>query len=97
MSPGDRVRLVVPDNPRLDGRSAVITQLFDWGAYLTCEAAATGRFRAAWHEMALLSGGNVSVACGYTGDICPRCGSSRMKRSHSCLCCDDCGETSGCS
>lgn len=33
---------------------------------------------------------------GYTGDVCERCGSMRMKRSGACLTCEDCGENSGC-
>ncbi len=97
MSPGDRVRLVVPDNPRLDGRTAVIAQMFDWGAYLACEAAGSGRFRAAWHEMELLSAGNGAREQGYTGDCCQKCGSDKVKRSGSCSVCCDCGETGGCS
>ncbi|MBI2793905.1 MAG: vitamin B12-dependent ribonucleotide reductase [Ignavibacteria bacterium] len=34
---------------------------------------------------------------GYTGDQCPRCSSSRMRRNGSCMVCEDCGETTGCS
>jgi ribonucleoside-diphosphate reductase alpha chain len=34
---------------------------------------------------------------GYTGDQCSNCGSMRMKRNGSCLLCDDCGTTTGCS
>lgn len=31
----------------------------------------------------------------YTGDICSECGSPNMRRSGSCLLCNDCGSTSG--
>ncbi|MCX7877835.1 MAG: vitamin B12-dependent ribonucleotide reductase, partial [Ignavibacteria bacterium] len=34
---------------------------------------------------------------GYTGDICPSCGSLTMVRNGTCLKCTTCGETSGCS
>jgi len=34
---------------------------------------------------------------GYTGDICASCGSSQMRRNGTCLKCDSCGETTGCS
>lgn len=34
---------------------------------------------------------------GYTGDLCTQCGSDRMKRNGSCLCCESCGATTGCS
>src|SRR5215210_2732921 len=47
----DTVRLNVPENPRLHRQVAHITQLFPWGAYLYCEAAASKEFRALWHEM----------------------------------------------
>jgi hypothetical protein len=32
---------------------------------------------------------------GYSGDACSACGSFRMKRTGVCLCCEDCGSTSG--
>jgi ribonucleoside-diphosphate reductase alpha chain len=34
---------------------------------------------------------------GYTGDVCPSCGSFTMVRNGTCLKCTTCGETSGCS
>ncbi|MEM4363780.1 MAG: adenosylcobalamin-dependent ribonucleoside-diphosphate reductase, partial [Candidatus Diapherotrites archaeon] len=34
---------------------------------------------------------------GYTGDQCQNCGSMRLKRNGSCLVCEDCGNTTGCS
>lgn len=36
-------------------------------------------------------------AQGYTGDNCSNCGSMRMRVAGHCLCCDDCGTTTGCS
>ena len=34
---------------------------------------------------------------GFTGDICMNCNGSKMRRNGTCLKCDDCGETTGCS
>mgnify|MGYP001257441557 FL=1 len=34
---------------------------------------------------------------GFTGDICMRCGGSQMVRNGTCLKCNECGETTGCS
>ena len=34
---------------------------------------------------------------GFTGDICDDCGSSQMVRNGTCLKCNDCGSTTGCS
>lgn len=34
---------------------------------------------------------------GYTGDSCDQCGSVRMRRNGTCLLCEDCGATTGCS
>ncbi len=38
-----------------------------------------------------------AVSMGYTGEMCTQCGSSRVKRNGSCIVCEDCGSTSGCS
>jgi hypothetical protein len=34
---------------------------------------------------------------GYTGDACTACGNFNMRRSGTCLLCDVCGTTTGCS
>jgi ribonucleoside-diphosphate reductase alpha chain len=34
---------------------------------------------------------------GYTGDVCQECGNVTMVRNGTCLKCDTCGSTSGCS
>lgn len=39
----------------------------------------------------------VAKAAGYTGDECPVCQGLRMTRNGSCLKCEDCGSTNGCS
>lgn len=73
-------------------------------------AAATGRFRAAWQEMVPWeeANGNQHVAVtvsqvkfawdsSYTGDSCSTCGTMKLRRAGTCLCCDNCGSTTGCS
>jgi hypothetical protein len=34
---------------------------------------------------------------GYTGEQCANCFSIRVKRNGSCMVCEDCGQTTGCS
>lgn len=99
ISRGDTVQLLTPDNPRTNGRTAIVVSVTEWGAHVETDATATRRFRAAWHEMlpvesALGFGG---AGAGYTGDVCTRCQGSRMVRNGACLLCLDCGESSGCS
>jgi hypothetical protein len=38
-----------------------------------------------------------SLARGYTGDCCPDCGMFTMLHNGTCLVCDNCGRTTGCS
>ena len=40
---------------------------------------------------------SVAKLKGYTGDTCPDCGNLSMVRNGTCLKCDDCGSTTGCS
>ena len=40
---------------------------------------------------------NHAISLGYTGEQCSNCSSIRVKRNGSCLLCEDCGTTSGCS
>ena len=39
----------------------------------------------------------ISKLKGYTGDECPDCGNFTMVRNGTCLKCDNCGSTTGCS
>jgi hypothetical protein len=39
----------------------------------------------------------IAVQSGYTGDPCNQCHGFRTKRNGSCLVCEDCGTTTGCS
>jgi ribonucleoside-diphosphate reductase alpha chain len=41
--------------------------------------------------------GSYAKSLGYTGEQCSNCSSIRVKRNGSCLLCEDCGTTSGCS
>lgn len=97
---GDSVIINAPENDRLDRTKGVVREVTPWGAHLFSEAAASRQFRASWDEMELLREVNgqmdKAVQQGYTGDVCPACGGLKMRRAGSCLCCDDCGGTSGC-
>ncbi len=46
---------------------------------------------------ALALGAAQAKSAGYTGESCSSCGSIRVKRNGTCIVCEDCGTTSGCS
>lgn len=101
-SVGDSVILITPENSRLDGQPGLITHVTDWGAFVNVSAAATGEFRALFNEMVHTNRNpsnsrSTAKLGGYTGDICSICGSIRMRRNGTCLLCEECGSTSGCS
>lgn len=110
---GERVVLDT-DNPYLDGAIAYVEALAEWGAFVRCPHAATGKYRALFSEMIPFPEAAVvhtslpvraadtrnraderAREAGYSGDACGNCGSFRMKRTGVCLCCEDCGSTSG--
>jgi hypothetical protein len=97
---GDLVLLQVPENPRMNGTEATIETPTEWGAMLLAPAAATGKFRALYEEMLPLKITRHKTItpndhC-YSGDICDKCGSTKMRRSGRCLVCEDCGDNTGC-
>lgn len=106
---GDAVQLLNTGIPRLEGQRAEVLEVTEWGAHCQCAAAETGRFRAHHSEMvpfdpppapasaARAVSGSAAKQAGYTGDCCETCHGSRVKRNGSCLVCEDCGTTSGCS
>jgi ribonucleoside-diphosphate reductase alpha chain len=49
------------------------------------------------HETVRHDGADQAKLKGYTGDPCPDCGSFTLVRAGSCLRCDSCGTTTGCS
>ncbi len=82
-----------------------------WYAVVACGKAGSGSFRALDCEMVESMGGPLQIASkghkngvhatsakeqGYSGDVCDICGSSRVRRKGSCLGCDECGSSSGC-
>ncbi len=98
LKPGDAVRVVCPENARLHGAAATVEALEAWGAHLRVAAAATGRWRALWSEMAPVDADAArsrAVASGHTGDCCDKCGSFAMVRDGKCLTCTACGSTAG--
>lgn len=96
---GAKVRLYVPENPRLHDQPGVVAAVTDWGAVVQTDAAATGLFRALHSEMIPYQPTPTVVArdMGYTGNVCAHCGSTRMIRNGSCETCLECASTSGCS
>ena len=106
MNPGTQVTLNCPENTRLHGASATVLAVMPWGAFVQTGAAASGYFRAAWDEMveekreAVWPSSVVPVlhkAAGYEGEACAICGAMKLRRNGSCLLCDGCGSTNGCS
>ncbi len=97
LKPGTKVILNVPENPRLHHKQAIIKEVTDWGAHVYTHVAATGNFRALHEEMIIQGSEPSSRDAGYTGDICGQCQGVKMRRNGSCLLCEDCGSTSGCS
>lgn len=111
MNVGDPVVLVTPGNPHLDGVRGVVKSLAPWG-YIVSTPVGSGEFRAFPEEVELERVGTAYQAVaetpvdlkyaasreqGYSGDVCPVCQGSRMRRNGSCLVCEQCGSTSGCS
>src|ERR1700730_13380487 len=101
LKPRDRVKLVTPDNPYLDGHIAIVYELTDYGAVVYTRVG-TGQFRALLSEMVKLEHTNghgkssaKSIEQGYTGEMCDTCGEFKMKRVGTCLTCDTCGTTAG--
>jgi len=85
---GDKVRLITPDNPRLNGTRATIVELTEWGAKCSAPAAATGAYRAGWNEMESLTE--------YVGESCQWCGSLNLRWAGKCKVCENCGSTGEC-
>jgi hypothetical protein len=87
LRPGLRVRLNMPDNPRVHNAVGVVAEITAYGGRVRTKAAGSGEIRAFPSEMV-----PASLA---TGDVCDRCGGSNMTRSGTCVLCLDCGSTSG--
>ena len=80
----------MPENHRLHEKPAVVEVVTPWGAHVSCDAAASGRFRALFGEMV-----PEPQKLTPSGDICTRCGGSNMARAGKCMLCLDCGDQSG--
>ena len=64
---------------------------------VAAEVEAQDRAALAHIETSLSAQREVARAKGYTGDCCSGCGSLTMVRNGTCLKCETCGETTGCS
>src|SRR5690606_8123670 len=58
---------------------------------------ATGASARPQGAMTRAEAADMSRRAGYTGDGCGSCGSMRVRRNGTCVVCEDCGTTSGCS
>lgn len=91
---GMEVRLNVEENIRLHGAMGIVKEITHYGAIISTLAAATGQFRAMRDEIVIehqiVNGG------GYTGNCCPQCGSTKMRRVGTCETCQECGSSTGC-
>lgn len=92
----DIVVLNVPDNPRLHNRTGRVAEVTAYGARVRTGVGG-GEFRALLSELRPGIPGPDAKAQGYSGDVCANCQGSRLRRNGACLCCDDCGTTTGCS
>jgi ribonucleoside-diphosphate reductase alpha chain len=61
------------------------------------EPVSGGAALAARGAMSRSEAADLSRRAGYTGDNCASCGSMRVRRNGTCVVCEDCGTTSGCS
>lgn len=100
---GEKVTLNTPENPTLHNKNAVVRILTAYGAVVFCEASKTKQFRALFAEMEPVNQASVGeivalpeIKQGYSGNVCGRCGGLRMKRTGTCVTCEDCGENEGC-
>jgi hypothetical protein len=109
---GTPVILDCPDNPVMHGREAeIVSPLTFTGAdgapdrpgYIVATGTGSGELRVFATEVRQVSPVNRADRTrqareeGFTGDMCFRCGSRKVKRNGACLLCCECGETSGCS
>lgn len=95
MRPGQRIRLRVPENARLDGAAAVVLEVTGYGARVRTPAAGSGEFRALFSEM-VPEHGLANRLAATTGDVCSCCEGSNMIRTGACATCLDCGTSGGC-
>lgn len=99
--PGTQVKIAIPDNPYANGQVAEVITDTPYG-YILRTKFGTGEFRVIEGEIEELKPERNGVyhsarAYGYDENPCPRCGAFKLKRAGACLCCDECGETTGCS
>lgn len=108
MQVGTWVRINWPDNPRVHNAEGIVKQSTDYGAIVTCGAAGSGEIRLLHSEMNPIDNQSTEINglgysktnakhMGYSGEICGNCQGMRTTRNGTCLKCEDCGQTTGCS
>lgn len=93
-----------------NGKTVAVRMLTEWGA-CCLTSWGTGQINVRWDEVApavppapapskadqVAAKRREARAMGYMGDPCPSCGAMKLLPNGSCLKCDSCGETTGCS
>lgn len=82
---GVMIRMILPDNPRVNNHVGVIKEMTSYGAKVNWNGG-SGEFRLLFNEMQFAKP---------TGNVCMKCGSGNQVRAGTCLLCLDCGDTSG--
>lgn len=90
--PGDKLEFIPPPTP--DAAQAVAETLARHGVTTRVVEAVIDSPQTIPPSAPVTSG--TARAAGYTGDACS-CGSFRTRRNGTCMVCDDCGTTTGCS
>ena len=80
----------------MEGSSALMAQV-DHGAVVMTETAIVAETAISDEESYRMAAIAAAKARGYVGDPCPECGNLTMVRNGTCLKCDTCGATTGCS
>ena len=103
----DRKRFALSTNPEISGRLKTLRQVFErfkavhpqvvslglYGSYTKGYASKESDFDMRKEQ----KNRQVAKMKGYEGDPCPECGSYTLLRNGTCLKCDTCGSTTGCS
>ena len=87
----DQVVLDVPENPRLHNALGRVLMTTEWGAFVSTPAAASGQFRAAWHEMKPVVSGNDRGKVHANGKVYGRETMAAVARGYHFDPCDKCG------
>ena len=83
-------------SPPADGKSATVADIDDPKGTHETRTPETGQAETG-KSASLADQRHAAVAAGYSGDACTSCQNFTLKRSGTCLVCETCGSTTGCS